>query len=68
MAAAAAGLSLDGCLDAARDPSRDDPLWATARGLHKRGVRRLPAIRLGRRWLEGERVLDRAALIGAHAL
>ena len=68
VAAAAAGLSLDGCLDAARDPSRDDPLWATARGLHKRGVRRLPAIRLGRRWLEGERVLDRAALIGAHAL
>jgi hypothetical protein len=43
-------------------------LWATARGLHARGVRRLPAIRLGRRWLEGERILDSVALIGAHAL
>ncbi len=68
VAAGAAGLSLDGCLDAARDPSRDRALWATARGLHARGMRRLPAIRLGRRWLEGERVLDAVALLGAHAL
>src|SRR6185312_759703 len=54
VAAAAAGVSLEGCLAAARDSSRD--------------VRRMPAIRLGRRLLEGERVLDSVAMIGAHAL
>jgi 2-hydroxychromene-2-carboxylate isomerase len=68
VAATAAGLSIDACLNAARDPSRDRPLWATARGLHARGVRRLPSIRLGRRLLSGERVLESVALIGAHAL
>ena len=68
VAAGAAGLSLDGCLAAAREPSRDVSLWATARGLHSRGVRRLPVLRLGRRWLEGERVLDSVALLGASAL
>lgn len=67
-AAAAAGLSVDACLSAARDSARDLPLWATARGLHKRGVRRLPSLRLGRRWLEGERVLDGVALLGASGL
>ena len=67
-AAAAAGLSVEACLSAARDCTRDLPLWATARGLHKRGVRRLPALRLGRRWLEGERVLDSVALLGASGL
>jgi len=67
-AAAAAGLSVEACLSAARDSTRDLPLWATARGLHKRGVRRLPALRLGRRWLEGERVLDSVALLGASGL
>ena len=68
VAAAAAGLSLEGCLAAARDPSRDGPLWATARGLHARGIRQLPAIRLGRRWLQDERLLDTVALILARAL
>jgi 2-hydroxychromene-2-carboxylate isomerase len=69
VAAAAAGLSLDGCLLAARDPERDRPLWATARGLHARGVEELPALRLGRRFIEGERILiEGAALLGAHAL
>jgi 2-hydroxychromene-2-carboxylate isomerase len=68
VAAAAAGLSFEGCLEAARDPSRDVPLWATARGLHGRGVRRLPAIRLDRRWLSGERVLDSVALLRASGL
>lgn len=68
VAAAAAGLPLDGCLAAARDPSRDGPLWATARGLHRRGVRHLPAIRLGRRWLEGDQMLETVALILARAL
>jgi hypothetical protein len=59
---------VEDCLAAARDSSRDVFLWATARGLHARGVRRMPAIRLGGRWLEGERVLDSVAMIGAHAL
>jgi hypothetical protein len=31
-------------------------------------VRRMPAVRLGRRWFEGERLLDAVALLGAHAL
>jgi 2-hydroxychromene-2-carboxylate isomerase len=68
IAAGVAGLSIEGTLLAARDPSRDGPLWATARGLRSRGVRRLPAVRVGRRWFEGERLLDAVALVGAHAL
>ena len=68
VAAGVAGLSMEGCLDAARDPSRDGSLWATARGLRARGVSRLPAVRLGRRWFEGERLLETVALLGVHAL
>ncbi|HTU87324.1 MAG TPA: DsbA family protein [Solirubrobacteraceae bacterium] len=68
VAASVAGLPTAGCLKAARDPSRDVALWATARGLRARGVRRLPAVRLGRRWLEGEHVLETAALLLARAL
>ncbi|HTP22539.1 MAG TPA: DsbA family protein [Solirubrobacteraceae bacterium] len=69
IAAGAAGLSIEGCLAAAREPERDRPLWATARGLHARGVKALPALRLGRRFIEGERILiEGAALLGAHAL
>jgi 2-hydroxychromene-2-carboxylate isomerase len=67
VAASAARLPIDACLDAARDPSRDVALWATARGLRARGVRQLPAVRLGRRWLEGEH-LETAALLNAYAL
>jgi 2-hydroxychromene-2-carboxylate isomerase len=68
VAASVAGLPTDGCLKAARDPSRDLALWATARGLRARGVRCLPTVRLGRRWLEGEHLLESAALLLAHAL
>jgi 2-hydroxychromene-2-carboxylate isomerase len=69
VAAASAGISIEGCLLAAREPERDRTLWATARGLHGRGVRTLPALRLGRRFIEGERILSEgAALLGAHAL
>jgi predicted DsbA family dithiol-disulfide isomerase len=69
VAAAAAGIPLEGCLLAARDPARDRSLWATARGLHARNVQALPALRLGRRFIEGERILvEGAALLGAHAL
>jgi 2-hydroxychromene-2-carboxylate isomerase len=69
VAAAAAGLPVTALLAAARDASRDERLWATARGLHARGIRRLPTIRLGRRWLEGERALEQGlALLAARAL
>jgi 2-hydroxychromene-2-carboxylate isomerase len=59
-AAGAAGLSLDECLAAAADPSRDVRLEATARNLCASGVPRLPAIRIGRRWLWGEQMLAEA--------
>ncbi len=69
VAAAAARIPVEGCLLAARDPARDRPLWATARGLHARRVQALPALRLGRRFIEGESILiEGAALLGAHAL
>ena len=59
-AAAAAGVPVDECLAAAGDPARDDRLEAIARRLRSRGVPRLPAIRIGRRWLWGEQMLDEA--------
>jgi 2-hydroxychromene-2-carboxylate isomerase len=62
-AAAAAGVPLDECLAAAGDPSRDGPLHATARGLISRGVRELPAVRVGHRWLGGERALAAAGAL-----
>jgi 2-hydroxychromene-2-carboxylate isomerase len=53
-AAAAAGVPLDGCMAAARDTRRDPPLTATAQGLRARGIRELPAIRVGGHWFESE--------------
>jgi 2-hydroxychromene-2-carboxylate isomerase len=53
-AAAAAGIPLAECLEAAGDVSRDGALHATGRGLRSRGVRRLPAIRVERTWFDGE--------------
>ncbi len=60
-AAAAAGIPLRACLAAAGDPSRDAQLLARAQGLTNRGVRRLPAIRAGRRIFHGDRLLAEAA-------
>jgi 2-hydroxychromene-2-carboxylate isomerase len=59
-AAAAAGVAVDGCLAAADDCARDARLQATARRLRSSGVPRLPAIRIGRRWLWGEQMLSEA--------
>jgi 2-hydroxychromene-2-carboxylate isomerase len=59
-AAAAAGIPLADCLKAAGDVSRDGALHATARGLRSRGVRRLPAIRIERSWIGGERAVTEA--------
>jgi len=69
-AAAAAGIKLDICLRAAGDPAYDGELLATARGLMRHGVRELPAVRLGARYIAGERRLPEAAAMlrsGTHA-
>jgi 2-hydroxychromene-2-carboxylate isomerase len=60
-AAAAAGIGLRECLAAAGDPTRDGALHATARGLLTQGVCRLPAIRVGTRWFDGDESLAAAA-------
>ncbi len=68
-AAEAAGLRVDDCLAAAADPARDAGLQATARGLLSRGVATLPAIRVERRWFEGERgVAEASALMRAQTM
>jgi 2-hydroxychromene-2-carboxylate isomerase len=67
-AAAAAGIGLDACIAAAGDESRDGALEATGRGLLARGVTRLPAFHVGRRWFDGEsRIAEAAASASAHA-
>lgn len=53
-AAAAAGIPLEECLAAAGESWRDEELRAAADALRARGITRLPAIRIGERWLEGE--------------
>jgi 2-hydroxychromene-2-carboxylate isomerase len=61
-AAAAAGLGLDACLDAARDTRRDRELEAAGRRLRAAGADRLPALRVGRSLFWGEgRVADAVA-------
>jgi len=62
-AAAAAAVPLEDALAAAGDPTRDGALHATARGLHSRGVRRLPAIRIGSRIFSGDRGVGEAATL-----
>lgn len=56
-AAAAAGIAPRDCLDAAGDPRWDTTLRATAEGLARRGVRELPAIRVGRVFCSGRESL-----------
>lgn len=68
-AAAAAAIPLDPCLQAADDAGRDHALDTATRRLSESGVRRLPALRLGRRWFEAEQAIgDGAALLSARAL
>lgn len=65
-AAAAAGVTLQECLEAAADAELDTELEATTRGLAARGVGRLPAVRVGRRFYHGEeRLSEVAALLRA---
>jgi 2-hydroxychromene-2-carboxylate isomerase len=61
--ASATGIPRRQCLAAAADQSHDAALDATAGGLRRRGIQRLPAIRLGDRWFEGE-----SGLLGAAAM
>jgi 2-hydroxychromene-2-carboxylate isomerase len=67
-AAAAAGIPLEDCLRAAGDPSWDEVLQATGYGLASRGITELPAFRVDRRFVQGERGLaEAAALLRAQA-
>ena len=68
-AAAAAGVSLSRCLQAAGDPGRDEQLEAVARRLVSAGADRLPAARVGRLLVCGEeRIGEAAARISDSAL
>lgn len=62
-AAAAAGVPLDGCLEAAGESSRDDDLVELAHALRADQVSELPAVTVGGRWFTGD-----AALLGAGAV
>jgi 2-hydroxychromene-2-carboxylate isomerase len=67
-AAAAAGLGLDACLEAARDTARDGALEAAGRRLLAAGADTLPALRVGRALFWGEqRVAEAAAAARLHA-
>jgi 2-hydroxychromene-2-carboxylate isomerase len=66
-AAAASRFGLDECLAAARDEALDGSLRATARGLRARGVRRLPAVRVGHGFFAGEVQLSQAAAVSRAA-
>jgi 2-hydroxychromene-2-carboxylate isomerase len=67
-AAAAAGIPLEDCLAAAGDPSWDEVVQATGYGLASRGITELPAFRVDRRFVQGERGLaEAAALLRAEA-
>jgi 2-hydroxychromene-2-carboxylate isomerase len=52
-AAAASGVPLTACLEAAGESWRDDGLRETGRALWAQGVRELPAVALGEHWFGG---------------
>lgn len=62
-AAAAAGIQPADCFAAIADSKLDAPLSATASGLARRGVDRLPAVRVGHRMFAGEGHLAEAAAL-----
>jgi 2-hydroxychromene-2-carboxylate isomerase len=67
-AAAAAGLALDACLQAAGDRGRDGAIEAAGRRLLAVGADRLPALRVGRSLYWGEhRVAEASAAARVHA-
>jgi 2-hydroxychromene-2-carboxylate isomerase len=62
-AAAAAGVTLEDCLEAAGNTQLDEELEATTRGLTAKGVSRLPAVRVERRFYDGEERLPQVAAL-----
>jgi 2-hydroxychromene-2-carboxylate isomerase len=62
-AAAAAGIQLRDCFNAIGDESIEEALSATTRGLQMRGVRQLPAVRVGHVWFAGEQRLTEAVAL-----
>ncbi len=65
-AAAAAGISLEGCLEAAGELHRDGPIEAVGRRLLAVGADRLPALRVGRSLFWGEHRVAEAAAAARH--
>ena len=63
--AAAAGLDVDACLRAAREPARDALVLEHTRRLQAAGVRRLPALRVGGTLVWGEERISAFLLVGA---
>ncbi|MGH2888473.1 MAG: DsbA family protein [Solirubrobacteraceae bacterium] len=64
-AAAAAGVPLQPCLEAAGETWRDEELCDAALLLREYGVAQLPALRIEGRWLEGEAALLTGPLLRA---
>lgn len=67
-AAAAAGIALRSCLEAAGEHWRDDQLAEMADVLREHHVFELPALTFGGRWLAGEAALQQAGAITAEPL
>lgn len=64
-AAAAAGVPLDSCLDAAGQRWRDDELAEMADVLREHDIFELPAVNIGGHWFAGDAALQRAGAIVA---
>jgi 2-hydroxychromene-2-carboxylate isomerase len=62
-AAAAAAVPLGPCLQAAAESWRDEELGEVSATLRRAGVDRLPAFRVGLRWLQGEESLRAASAL-----
>ncbi|HET9124004.1 MAG TPA: DsbA family protein [Solirubrobacteraceae bacterium] len=62
-AAAAAAVPLGPCLEAAAEGRRDEELREATAALRAAGVRRLPAVRIGSRWRQGDGALEAAAAL-----
>jgi 2-hydroxychromene-2-carboxylate isomerase len=65
-AAAAAGIGMDGCLQAVGDVSRDGEIETAGRRLLAAGADRLPALRVGRSLFWGENRVAEAAAAARH--
>ena len=65
-AAAAAGIGMDGCLQAVGDVARDGDIEQAGRRLLAAGAERLPALRVGRALFWGEHRVAEAAAAARH--